>query len=264
VADFQRAMMIDIDLAVRRLGNAEIEDFIEGFNQPTRAVCGLPATGSLPGHPRTGGLAIRGRMRSGYNDLAVACQRPTFDNRVNQRSTSGPMESAIEEIEKFAAKVDRAAERVFASASRWNREPAKAGDPKIIAVLLLIRTLSNFRGTVILLRADRIVEARTIARCCSENLFHIAALRNDGEQFVREMDEDHGASQKARGEFLIQQTGELPEAEWQQKLRAFLASLGKVKVNESHWTRSGLLPVGHCVRGTSTIPNYRPTRHTPR
>jgi len=88
------------------------------------------------------------------------------------------MESTIEEVEKFVAKVDGAAERVFASASIWNRSPAKVGDPKIIAVLLLIRTLSNFRGTVNLLRADRIVEARTIARCCFENLFHIAALRN--------------------------------------------------------------------------------------
>ena len=56
------------------------------------------------------------------------------------------MESTFQEVEKFAAKLERAAERVFASASIWNRAPAKAGDPKIIAVLLLIRTLSNFRG----------------------------------------------------------------------------------------------------------------------
>jgi Family of unknown function (DUF5677) len=138
------------------------------------------------------------------------------------------MESTIEEVERFAAKVDRAAERVFASASIWNTEPeAGTADPRIVAVLLLVRTLSNFRGTVILLRADRIVEARTIARCCYENLFHIAALRDDGQQFVREMGEDHAASRKARGEFLIQQTGEISEAEWQQKLRAFLTNLGK-------------------------------------
>jgi hypothetical protein len=90
---------------------------------------------------------------------------------------------------------------VFETASIWNRAPVGAADPKIIAVLLLIRTLSNSGGTVILLRADRIVEARTIARCCFENLFHIAALREDGQQFVREMAEDHEASRKARGEF---------------------------------------------------------------
>jgi hypothetical protein len=137
------------------------------------------------------------------------------------------MESTFEEVEKFAAKLERTAEGVFASASIWNRSPVKAGEPKIIAVLLLIRTLSNFRGTVTLLRADRIVEARTITRCCFENLFNIAALRDDGQQFVREMAEDRDASRKARGEFLLQQTGEIPDAEWQHKLRDFLASLGK-------------------------------------
>jgi hypothetical protein len=136
------------------------------------------------------------------------------------------MESTIEEIETFVARVDQAAERVFACASICNKAPAKASDPTRMAVLLLIRTLSNFRGTVMLLRADRIVEARTIARCCFENLFYIAALRYDGQQFVREMAADDKASRKARGEFLIQQTGEIPEAEWQQKLRVFLASLG--------------------------------------
>ena len=78
------------------------------------------------------------------------------------------MESTLEEVEKFATKLERASERVFKSASIWNTEPkAGAADPKIVAVLLLTRTLSNFRSTVILLRADRIVEARTVARAAS-------------------------------------------------------------------------------------------------
>jgi hypothetical protein len=133
-----------------------------------------------------------------------------------------------------------------------------------LAVLLLSRTLSNLQGTVHLLSADRVVEARTVARCCFENLFYIAALREDGEQFVREMAKDHEASRKARGEFLMQQTGEMPDAEWQQKLRAFLATLEKAKRSESRWTRSGLLPVGHCLRVTSITRNYPPTRRIPR
>ena len=138
------------------------------------------------------------------------------------------MESTLEEIEKFATKLERAGKRVFKSASIWNTEPkAGAADPKIVAVLLLIRTLSNFRSTLILLRADRIVEARAIVRCCFENLFTIAALREDGQRFVLEMAEDHRASRKARAEFLIQQTGAMADAEWQQKLRGFIISLGK-------------------------------------
>ena len=36
---------------------AEIEDFIEGFNQPTyRGMRVNGASGSLPGHPEMGGL----------------------------------------------------------------------------------------------------------------------------------------------------------------------------------------------------------------
>jgi hypothetical protein len=136
------------------------------------------------------------------------------------------MGATLKEVEKFATKLERASERVFEAASIWNTEP-EAADPKIVAVLLLIRSLSNFRGTVILLRADRIVEARIVARCCFENLFTIGALREGGQRLVFEMGEDHKASRKARAEFLIQQTGDMAEREWQPKLQAFVASLGK-------------------------------------
>jgi hypothetical protein len=59
VAHFQRAMMTDIDQAAKAMRDeemlAEIEDFIEGFNQPPSAACGSTASGSLPGHPGMGG-----------------------------------------------------------------------------------------------------------------------------------------------------------------------------------------------------------------
>jgi hypothetical protein len=119
------------------------------------------------------------------------------------------MEAGGEEIEKFATKLERASERVFEAASIWNTEPeAGAADPQIVAVLLLVRTLSNFRGALILLRADRIVEARTLTRCCFENLFTIAPLSEGGQSFVLEMGEDHKASRKARAEFLMQRSAE--------------------------------------------------------
>jgi hypothetical protein len=35
VAHFQRAMMMDVDQAAQAIRDAEIEDFLEGFNQPT-------------------------------------------------------------------------------------------------------------------------------------------------------------------------------------------------------------------------------------
>jgi hypothetical protein len=35
VTHFQRAMMMDLDEAAKAMKEAEIEDFLEGFNQPT-------------------------------------------------------------------------------------------------------------------------------------------------------------------------------------------------------------------------------------
>jgi hypothetical protein len=48
---------------------AEIEDYLEGFNQPTHRGMRVTARGSLPGHPEMGGPAIAGGMRSGYNRM---------------------------------------------------------------------------------------------------------------------------------------------------------------------------------------------------
>jgi hypothetical protein len=66
VAHFQRAMMMDVDQAAQAMRdeemNAEIEDFIEGFNQPTyrgmRVNGQRVATLVIPamGGPGTGGL----------------------------------------------------------------------------------------------------------------------------------------------------------------------------------------------------------------
>jgi hypothetical protein len=159
------------------------------------------------------------------------------------------MESILEEVEKFATKLEQVSERVFKSACIGNTEPKVGGDPKIVAVLLLIRTLSNFRGTLILLRADRIVEARTLARCCFENLFTVAALREDGERFVSEMREDLKATQKARAEFLIQQTGEIADAEWQLKLRASITSLGKGQTKRRSLDPKGVAARGPLIKG---------------
>jgi len=152
---------------------------------------------------------------------------------------------------------------VFETASIWNRAPVGAADPKIIAVLLLIRTLSNSGGTVILLRADRIVEARTIARCCFETLLHIAALREDGQQFVREMAEDHEASRKARGESFCSRPRDKGRG-MAQKLRAFLASLGRGQTKRKSLDPKRVAGRGPLLKGYVYYPSYPPTRHTPR
>src|SRR5258708_29419286 len=60
---------------------------------------------------------------------------------------------------------------------------ARAADLKVLALMLLARTLSNLKATLILLREDQIVEARAISRCLYENQYWVLALLKDGDKF---------------------------------------------------------------------------------
>jgi hypothetical protein len=55
--------------------DAEIEDFLEGFNQPPGAGCGSMGSGSLPGHPGLGGQGIAG-LRREYSEPLQRSYRP--------------------------------------------------------------------------------------------------------------------------------------------------------------------------------------------
>jgi hypothetical protein len=61
------------------------------------------------------------------------------------------------------------------------------GDEKYLALTLLARTMSNFRGALLLLDNRRVIEGRIITRCCFENSFWVAGLVEEGEKFSREM-----------------------------------------------------------------------------
>src|SRR5690348_9161450 len=58
-----------------------------------------------------------------------------------------------------------------------------------VAYGLLARNASNFKGMVILARADRVVETRMLARACVENMFYLNKLLEDGDAFVKRMEE---------------------------------------------------------------------------
>jgi Family of unknown function (DUF5677) len=94
-------------------------------------------------------------------------------------------------------------------------------DEKVLALALLARTLSNLMGTLALLREKRIVEARTIARCCYENLFWVVGLIEEGEAFARRMLHDETSHRRQRGQFLFE-TGVTLDAEIEERLRAWL------------------------------------------
>jgi hypothetical protein len=101
-----------------------------------------------------------------------------------------------------------------------------ATDPKVIAATLLIRTLSNFRGAIVLASEGRVVEVRVLARCCFENNFWIAELAARGDAFVREMHDDESKSRKARGEFILSEGFRLDE-QVEERLKAQLRTINK-------------------------------------
>jgi Family of unknown function (DUF5677) len=85
-------------------------------------------------------------------------------------------------------------------------------DPRILAKMLMARTLSNFKGVIFLLGNDLVLEARILARCCYENSFWIAALVQDGDKFAAKMRRDDVRSRRSRSEqILTKYHSELPD-----------------------------------------------------
>jgi hypothetical protein len=76
-------------------------------------------------------------------------------------------------------------------------------DPKIVALTLLCRTITNFKGAMIMAREELIVESRTLVRLCFENLLWVAALRERGSDFVKDMRSDEAANRQALGELSL-------------------------------------------------------------
>jgi hypothetical protein len=100
-----------------------------------------------------------------------------------------------------------------------------ARDPKIVSLALLCRTTSNFKGAMLMVREGLVVEAQTLTRCCYENLIWIAALRERGSQFVKDMLNDEAASRKSVGQATLKlssRSGANSEAEDAKLLRELI------------------------------------------
>jgi hypothetical protein len=68
--------MMDVDQAAKAMPDEEmqqeIEDFIEGFNQPTYRGMWINRQRVATCHPSTGGQGIAGLMRIGFNNATIA------------------------------------------------------------------------------------------------------------------------------------------------------------------------------------------------
>lgn len=98
-----------------------------------------------------------------------------------------------------------------------------AKEPKVLALALLSRTLTNFKGTIVMLQQELVVEARTLVRCCLENLIYIGALQEDGSKFVDLLLQDEAASRRQRGKFLLARSARLGKEEgWEKMVAEYL------------------------------------------
>ena len=107
--------------------------------------------------------------------------------------------------------------------------PGEIVATRLFALLFLIRTLSNFQGAILTAERGMDVEARTLARCCFENLFCVATLRNEGDKFISEMDSGAKAAEKSKARWILQEPARLefsgPNAA--QKLQAHVEAMDK-------------------------------------
>lgn len=73
----------------------------------------------------------------------------------------------------------------------------------LFGLLLLIRTLSNFQGGLLMAERGMVVEARTLFRCCFENAFWLGALLKDGDKFISDIMGDEVASTKSKARWVM-------------------------------------------------------------
>jgi hypothetical protein len=75
--------------------------------------------------------------------------------------------------------------------AEFGDQNSKEFSVKLAAILLLCRTAHHFAAVRLLLTNKFVVEARTLARCCYENLFWIGGLTTKGPAFIEQMGADY-------------------------------------------------------------------------
>lgn len=146
-----------------------------------------------------------------------------------RRKKGTPVPTLIEDWSAHCVTIIEAAERILrADVTITDKGFA---DPKFIALALLIRTVSNLKGAMILLQKWRIVEARTLARSCLENLYWTVGLYEEGDKFVRQMRDDEIKYRKAAGQAIFASGAKLDD-DADERLRKFMRDVAKMDVRK--------------------------------
>jgi hypothetical protein len=130
-----------------------------------------------------------------------------------------------------------------------------AADPKVVALALLCRTMSHVEGVVAMVERGLIVEARTLTRCCYENLIWIDGLANDGLGFVKKITGNDYAYKKLRGKVLLEwAVKQESKPHFEEKLQAYVDELkvtqpGAKPISFKTTAKEGVLKDAYIVYG---------------
>jgi hypothetical protein len=126
------------------------------------------------------------------------------------------------------------------------------GEPRILSLALLCRTIGNFKGAVALTKQGLVVEARTLTRSCYENLYFMAALVEQGDEFVKAMHQDQIRNFRSQGEFLLENIGSehIGDPTFVDQLRA------RLKEMKLRWPKASLLTPKQTVKDSVLRESY--------
>jgi hypothetical protein len=121
------------------------------------------------------------------------------------------------------------------------------GDIRLMAASLIARSLSNITGTLAMVGAKRIVEARVLARCILENQFWMAGFASDPNKFRQALIDDDLNRKGLKGRTLFE-TGEIPDY-IEQRLRQWMRA-------NKEWNKSKSITPKQVARGAQVGEAY--------
>lgn len=118
-------------------------------------------------------------------------------------------------------------------------------DKKVLATLLLLRSLGLFQGSLMLVERGMIVEARVLMRALLETSFCLGAVHDDAQAFVNKFSSDHEKSRRQQAEAAIQFGSLDPSSE---QFKALTDTINAISKSEKFLNMSELAKEGPLSR----------------
>jgi hypothetical protein len=122
-------------------------------------------------------------------------------NVVGPQDIDSELKKAFEHAQRL---LDASINVVGATHIRPNEQRPR--DPRVIALALLCRSISNFRAAIRLVQQEQVMEARALVRLLCENLLWLGALRERGSDFVNAIVSDDRYKQKVLAQITMKLT----------------------------------------------------------